>query len=77
MLTHFVLQVSMHDPDEAEMFKLKVNLETGDAQLHVLPPTVGHDPLMFRNVTEDMVSRKSGVTSRRIAPPSEGFRWEH
>jgi len=66
--------VVIHDPSDEELYKLKVDLETGESKLWVLPNdgTIKIDGAIRPNVSEETL--RTVPLDRQVPMPSQGFR---
>merc|ERR1711990_56373 len=64
--------VAIHDPSDEELYKLKVDLKTGDSQLWVLPKDIELDHP--ERPPGERLLRSAVPTDRQVAMPSSGFK---
>ena len=69
--SYVLLQVMIHDPSDEELYKLKVDISTGKAELEVLPNTVQLDHAMRPEETRALPQIP---IERQSAMPAAGFR---
>ena len=61
----------IHDPSDEELYKLKVNIATGEAEMSILPPSVKLDDAIMPEETRALPT----VPLERQSPmPAAGFR---
>jgi len=63
--------VMIHDPSDEELYKLKVNIATGEAEMSILPPSVKLDDAIMPEETRAL---PRVPLERQSAMPAAGFR---
>ena len=61
----------IHDPSDEELYKLKVNIATGEAEMSILPPSVKLDDAIMPEETRAL---PKVPLERQSAMPAAGFR---